>query len=198
MRRTSSVSMPSTLPAAKMSSSVRSAALGIVGTSLRLTISTSTSAFMPGFSSRSRFSMSMSTGNMVTFCSATACGSTLMTTPRNGRFGKAATFTVAPSPGRILPMSISSTNIRTCTCERSAIFISSVPPPTSPMGEEMTCPCSTSRSMTVPVMGETTSESSSWMTAFSTWISPRTTSDLAVACSKVDCSQSALESDSRS
>ena len=58
---------------------------------------------------------------------------------------------------------------------------SSVPPPTSPIGEEITCPCSTKRSMTVPVIGAPTLVSSSAMVAFSTWISLRTTSEFACA-----------------
>ena len=44
-------------------------------------------AFIPGRSSAARFSIRTSTGNMVTFCSVTACGSILSTVPSNGRLG---------------------------------------------------------------------------------------------------------------
>ncbi len=46
-----------------------------------------TSAFIPGLSSPSGFFIRISTGNSVTFCSTTAWGSILMTSPRKVRPG---------------------------------------------------------------------------------------------------------------
>ena len=59
-------------------------------------------------------------------------------------------------------MSVSSTRVRTWTRLRSAILSSTVPPPTSLVGEEMTWPRSTCFSMMVPLIGARTLVSSSW------------------------------------
>ena len=63
------------------SRSVRSAVTGTVSTSSRRATSKRTSTFMPGRSSRSSFSSEISTGNSVTFCSTTACGSIFSIVP---------------------------------------------------------------------------------------------------------------------
>ena len=78
-------------------------------------------------------------------------------------------------------MSVSSTRVRTWTRFRSAILSSTVPPPTSLVGEEMTCPRSTFFSMMVPVIGARTSVSAMRILAFSTATSAPTTSALALA-----------------
>ena len=78
-------------------------------------------------------------------------------------------------------MSVSSTSVRTCTRPRSAIFSSTVPPPTSLVGEEITWPRSTVFSMIVPVIGARTLVSSSWFLALSTATWARTTSARALA-----------------
>ena len=49
-----------------------------------------------------------------------------------------AAVSLAAIPAWIWPMSVSSTRARTWTELKSAIFINSVPPPTSMVGEEMT------------------------------------------------------------
>jgi len=130
------------------------------------------------------------TANSVTDSSSSALGSTLSTLPLNGWLGYAATVTTASSPGEILPMSVSSTSERTCTERRSAMVSSTVPPPTSLVGEEMTWPTSTWRDMMVPWIGARTSVSSSAMRAFSTATCERTTSALALAYSRILCSKS--------
>ncbi len=170
------------------SESARSAAVGTAGTPSRLAISISTSAFMPGFSSPPRLAILMSTANIVTFCSTIACGSILSTSPSNGWFGYAATVTRVSMPGWILPMSVSSTRVRTCTEVRSAIFMSTEPPLTAFVGDVITMPGSTVFSMIVPVIGARTSVSSSVMRAFSTATLVLTTCDSALANSSCVCS----------
>src|SRR5262245_10576455 len=64
-------------------------------------------------------------------------------------------------------MSVSSTRTRARTCVRSAIVRITVPPPTSFVGEEITCPTSTRRVRIVPGDGARTSVSSRPMRAFS-------------------------------
>ena len=93
------------------------------------------------------------TGNMVTFCSTTAWGSTFWTEPRKVRSGNASTVTVAASPARISPMSVSSTSVRTCMRSRLAMMKSVVPPETFWEADWMTCPSSTLRWMMVPARG---------------------------------------------
>ena len=117
----------------------------------------------------------------MTFCSVRAWGSILSTDPSNGRLGNASTVTVASWPTWIFPMSVSSTSVRTCTRLRSAIFMSTVPPPTSRVGDEITWPRSTSFSMIVPVIGASTLVSSIWFCASSTATRARTTSARALA-----------------
>ena len=123
--------MPSIFALTVTSVSARSAAVGTAATESRVAIRIFTSAFIPGLSNPSRFAILMSTENIVTFCSTTACGSTLSTTPSNGWFGYAATVTFVGMPGWTLPMSVSSTRVRICTFVRSAICISVVPPLTA-------------------------------------------------------------------
>jgi hypothetical protein len=118
---------------------------------------------------------------MVTFCSVWAWGSILSTDPSNGRLANASTVTVARWPTWIFPTSVSSTRVRTCTRPRSAIRRSTVPPPTSRVGEEITWPRSTSFSMMVPLMGARTLVSSIWFCASSTATLARTTSARALA-----------------
>ena len=67
--------MPSTSAAACTSWGCTIALLGTASVSTRSSTRTSTSAFMPGFSSPDRLSSSTMTGNMVTFCCTIACGS---------------------------------------------------------------------------------------------------------------------------
>src|SRR6266850_823946 len=50
-------------------------------------------------------------------------------------------------------MSVSSTRVRTCTVSRFAILKSTVPPPTSVVGDEITVPNSTFFAMIVPASG---------------------------------------------
>ena len=90
---------------------------------------------------------------MVTFCCTVACGSTFSTKPSNGRFGYASTVIVVRRPGWTLAMSVSSTSERICTVSRFAILNSTVPPPTSVVGEEITVPSSTFFVMIVPASG---------------------------------------------
>ena len=89
-------------------------------------------------------------------------------------------------------MSVSSTRVRTRTRPRSAMRNSNVPPPTSWVGDEMTCPGSTLRSMMVPSIGASTSVSSSAMWAFSTSTRART------SCASASESASAVSSNSLS
>ena len=65
-----------------------------------------------------------------------------------------------------------------------------LPPPTSLVGDEMTCPRSTLLVMMVPVIGARTSVSSMAMRAVSTSISARITSALALATASCACSYS--------
>ena len=111
---------------------------------------------MPGSRSPSSFEIEISTGNMVTDCCTTACGSTFSTTPWNDRWGNASTETVATWPGRTLPMSVSLTSARRRMRLRSAMRSSAVPPLTDEVAEAMTCPAETSCSRTVPEMGART------------------------------------------
>ena len=97
--------------------------------------------------------MFTSTGNCVTFWVTCACGSIFSTEPSNGRLGYASTVIVTGSPGWILPMSVSSTRACTCTVSRFAMRNSTVPPPTSRAGLEITVPTSTFFWMIVPVSG---------------------------------------------
>ena len=87
--------------------------------------------------------MFTNTGNIVTFWFCVACGSIFKTVPWNGRFGYASTVMVTGSPACTFPMSVSSTIDCTCTVSRFAIWNSTVPPPTSRAGLEITIPCST-------------------------------------------------------
>ena len=135
---------------------------------------TSTSAFMPGRSSPCSLAIRISTGNIVTFWVVCDCGSILRTLPSNGRFGYASTVIVARIPGWILPMSVSSTSVRTCTSLRSAIRSSTVPPETSRVAEAITWPRSTLFWMIVPVIGARTLVSSSWSRAVCSARSART------------------------
>src|SRR5688572_14224758 len=73
----------------------------------------------------------------------------------------------AGTPSASLPMSVSSTRTRARTRVRSAIVRITLPPPTSRVGEEITCPRSTRRVRIVPDEGARTSVSSSSMSAFS-------------------------------
>ena len=136
---------------------------------------------MPGRSNPSRFWIRTSTGKTVTFCSVCAWGSILRTVPSNGRLGYASTVIVASWPGCTLPMSVSSTSVRTWTRLRSAIWSRVVPPLTFAVAEAMTVPRSTVFAMIVPVIGARTSVSSSWMRALSTDTRERTTWALASA-----------------
>ena len=78
---------------------LRTASFGTASTLLRWSTSTLVSPFMPGLSSPSRFWRVTSTGNIVTFCWTTACGSIFSTTPVKRRSGYASTVTVAVWPG---------------------------------------------------------------------------------------------------
>ena len=91
--------------------------------------------------------------NIVTFCCTVACGSTFKTAPSNGRLGYASTVIVVSRPGDTLPISVSSTSARICTVSRFAILNSTVPPPTSVVGDEITVPSSTFLAMMVPASG---------------------------------------------
>ena len=68
---------------------------------------------MPGSSSPASFAIEISTGNIVTDCCTTACGSIFSTLPWNDAVGNASTVTVATWPGCTLPMSVSLTSART-------------------------------------------------------------------------------------
>ena len=97
-----------------------------------------TSPFMPGLRNPSRLSRDTITGNIVTLCCTTACGSIFSTVPWNGRSGYASTVTRAGCPARTLPISVSFTRARTRTLVRSAILSSVVPPDTEPVADAMT------------------------------------------------------------
>jgi hypothetical protein len=117
---------------------------------------------------------------MVTFCSTVACGSILSTLPSKRRSGYASTVMVAGSPGLTLPMSVSSIRVRICTVSRFAMVKSTVPPPTSLVGEEITVPSSTFLLMMVPSTDARSRVSSIWSRAFSRSVCARTTCALAV------------------
>ena len=63
------------------------ASVGTAITSVRVSVSMDTSPFMPGMRSPSTLDTEMSTGNIVTLCCTTACGSIFSTVPANGRSG---------------------------------------------------------------------------------------------------------------
>ncbi len=129
------------------------AAFGTATTSSRRAIRTWTSAFIPGLSRPSGLSSRTSTGNIVTFCSTTACGSILRTVPAKVRLGYASTVTWAGSPALIWPMSVSSTSVRTCISVRSAIWKRVVPPEMFWLADWMIWPTSTLFWMIVPSSG---------------------------------------------
>ena len=165
--RNASASRPRICAVASMSRAARSAITGRVSTPDRSATLKVASTFMPGRSRPSSFATLISTANIVTFWSTTACGSIFSTVPSNSRPGNAATWMRAGTPASSLPMSVSSTRTRARTCVRSAIVRITVPPPTSRVGEEITCPRSTRRVRIVPDAGARTSVSSSSMRAFS-------------------------------
>ena len=98
IRVISSSEIPSTDAALAASRCVRSAAFGTASTPVALPTAMLTSAFMPGLSRPSRLLMRTSTGNIVTLEMVSACGSILITSPMNGRFGNASTVTRASMP----------------------------------------------------------------------------------------------------
>ncbi len=71
--------------------------------------------------------------------------------------------------------------MRTCTRLRSAIFISTVPPPALNVAEATTCPRSTPFWMMMPVIGARTSVSSSEIWLFSISMRRWTAEALALA-----------------
>ncbi len=154
---------------------------GTASTSSRRATSTVTSALIPGRSSPSSFPRRISTGNIVTFCSTTDCGSTLNTFPVNVRFGNDSTETFATCPARTVPTSVSSTFARTCISERSAILNSVVPPETFDVADAMIVPTSTVRSRIVPAIGARIVASFLRSFASSRFVCARTSSDFAPA-----------------
>ncbi len=70
------------------------------------------------------------------------------------------------------------------------MVISSVPPPTTWVAEEMTCPTSTVLAMIVPLIGARIVVSAIRSRATSSAASARTSCEVAVACSSWDCSKS--------
>ncbi len=164
---------------------LRTASLGMESTPVRRSTSTEASPFMPGLSSPSSLLSEMSTGNIVTFCCTTACGSTFSTLPVNGRSGKASTVTVASWPAMICPMSVSLTRARARTRERSAILRMVEPPPTDEVPAWMTCPSDTVLSMTVPSTGARTVASSRRCCARSSDVLARTMPACALAKSRL-------------
>ncbi len=140
---------------------------------------------MPGFSRPSSLESEMSTGNIVTFCCTTACGSTFSTFPRNGRSGKASTVTVASWPAAICPMSVSLTSARARTRWRLAILRMVDPPPTDDVPAWMTWPSDTVFSMTVPSTGARTVASSSRVCARSSEVRARTKAAVELAKSRL-------------
>ena len=125
-----STSIPSTIAAGWRSSGVTTALFGIKSTPIASASSISTSAFIPGRSSPESLSSCTITGNMVTFCCTSACGSIFSTIPTKRSRGYASTVTVARIPARMSPMSVSSTRVRTCMNSRSAMTTNVVPPET--------------------------------------------------------------------
>ena len=109
----------------------------------------------------------MSTGNIVTLCCTTACGSIFSTVPKNGRSGKASIVTFTSWPGLSPPTSVSFTRARLRTFDRSAICTSVVPPPTALSDEVMIVPSETFFVMIVPEIGARTTASSSRCRAMS-------------------------------
>ena len=87
-------------------------------------------------------------------------------------------------------MSVSSTRVRTCTRDRSAIVSNAVPPLALLVGDEITVPRCTDCWMTMPVMGARTSVSPIEILAFSSAMPSRTTEALACATARVACSSS--------
>ena len=133
-----------------------------------------TSPFMPGLRNPSLLSSEIITGNIVTLCCTTACGSIFSTIPWNGRSGYASTVTRAGWPARTFPISVSFTNARTRTLVRSAICSKVVPPDTEPVADAITCPSDTGLAMIVPLTGATTVASSSRCLAKSRFVVART------------------------
>ena len=172
---------PSELASIGASRVVRTASLGTATTFSRRSTSTDASPFMPGLSNPSALERLMSTGNIVTLCVTTACGSIFSTVPRNGRSGYASTVTVASCPGCTLPMSVSLNRARMRTLLRSAILSSVVPPPNELVADVITWPNETVFSITVPVTGARTVASSSRCFAMSREVRARITEALELA-----------------
>ena len=124
--------------------------MGVLKETSLLRTSITTSVFIPNNKRLSSFSISISTGNVVTFCSIIALGSIFETIPKNSLSLYAATLIETTWPIVTFPTSISSTNALTLTLDKSAIVISIVPPPTADVGEEITWPTSTGLEMIVP------------------------------------------------
>ncbi len=88
--------------------------------------------------------------------------------------GYASTVTDASMPGFSMPMSVSSTSVRTCMSPRSAITKSVVPPDTFCEADWMTTPSSTFFWMIVPSIGATIRTSLSWSWARLKFVFART------------------------
>ena len=113
--------MSSADASAGSSRTLRTASTGTAKTSLRSSINIETSPFMPGSNRPPSLGIETSTGNIVTDCWITACGSIFSTCPENGRSGNASTVTVAACPGWTRPMSLSATSTRMRMRRRSAM-----------------------------------------------------------------------------
>ena len=111
------------------SRTVRTASSGTASTfSGASTDEIETSPFMPGSSRPFSFAIEISTGNMVTDCWTTACGSIFSTVALERPVGERVHRDRRVMPGRTLPMSVSLTSARIRMRLRSAILSSVVPP----------------------------------------------------------------------